>query len=253
VIILRVAICRLCERDKKLVKAHIIAEAFFRRGRLGDEMLRLVSNAPETYPKRAPIGVYDQNILCDECEPKFGNWDTYAQQVLTEPPCGNPHRHTDGSIVAWTIPEYDYAALKLFAVSVLWRASVSTHAFFERVHAGPFEADARQMILDANAGPPEQLLAMIARIEGVAGGVLFDPYWLRVEGVNFYMFYLGGNEGGGYQLYIKVDRRPPPENPFGLFALRPHNPLTIIARRSQTSKELRLAGDIVKRKNNRLR
>src|SRR5207245_6293838 len=62
--------------------------------------------------KARSIGVYDTTILCDACEPQFGDWDAYAQRLLTEPPSGNPHRHTDGSIVAWVIAEYDYAALR---------------------------------------------------------------------------------------------------------------------------------------------
>jgi len=42
------------------------------------------------YPTRAPIGIYDPGILCNECEREFSDWDAYAQKVLSEPP-GGPH------------------------------------------------------------------------------------------------------------------------------------------------------------------
>jgi hypothetical protein len=52
--------CKLCGVDKKLVKAHIIPEAFFKPLRSGKNAPLLIR--PGDYVKRAPIGVYDKTI-----------------------------------------------------------------------------------------------------------------------------------------------------------------------------------------------
>jgi hypothetical protein len=55
--------CRLCRQPKKLIQAHVIPEAFFREMRVGDGAPPLLVKTGE-YPRRSPIGVYDQTILC---------------------------------------------------------------------------------------------------------------------------------------------------------------------------------------------
>ena len=47
------AICKLCAKDKPLIKAHIIPEPFFG----GRNDLKLVAQARGVYPRRIPIGV----------------------------------------------------------------------------------------------------------------------------------------------------------------------------------------------------
>ena len=78
--------CCYCRQDKKLIKAHIIPEGFFRRLREEQNPPMMLTNTAGEYPKKMPIGVYDKNILCDECEKIFGVWDEYAQQLLTDEP-----------------------------------------------------------------------------------------------------------------------------------------------------------------------
>ncbi len=71
-------ICQYCGETGKLIKAHVIPAAFFRRLRDGQDPPRLLTNKEKEYPKRMPIGVYDSNILCEACESRFGDWDDYA-------------------------------------------------------------------------------------------------------------------------------------------------------------------------------
>ena len=56
-------ICRGCNQDKKLVKAHIIPESFFRGLRGEKEPAKILSNRKDFYPKKSPIGIYDTEIL----------------------------------------------------------------------------------------------------------------------------------------------------------------------------------------------
>ncbi len=74
--------CRRCAQDRKFVKAHAIPEAFFRVLRAGVETPLLVSGEPGLFRKRAPIGVYDEEMLCEAGEPLFGTIDAYGIEVL---------------------------------------------------------------------------------------------------------------------------------------------------------------------------
>jgi hypothetical protein len=72
----------LCQTEKPLIKAHVIPEGFFRCVGHPSEILELHTNTPGTYPKRAPIGVYDKLILCRACDNVFSPWEQHAQDVL---------------------------------------------------------------------------------------------------------------------------------------------------------------------------
>src|SRR5262245_48953601 len=138
--------CRFCGERSDFIDAHVIPEGFFKRLRDGREIPRLLSNNTEDYPKRAPVGVYDEKILCAGCEPQFGPWDQYAQEVLSEPPRGQVLK-VGKHVVGYELSEaWRYDLLKLFFISVAWRASVSTHDFYKRISLGPFEAAAKVML-----------------------------------------------------------------------------------------------------------
>lgn len=60
--------CKLCNQNKKLVKAHIIPERFFKSIKISEKPLQIYAAKAGTYPKRSHIGLYDPHILCYECE-----------------------------------------------------------------------------------------------------------------------------------------------------------------------------------------
>jgi hypothetical protein len=78
--------CRFCEKESKLIKAHIIPEVFFRLAR-GDDMLTNISTGKR--PQKSPIGAYDKGILCADCEKCFGEADSYTASFLIDPPLGS--------------------------------------------------------------------------------------------------------------------------------------------------------------------
>ena len=97
----------------------MIPAGFFRRIDDGNGTLRLLSESEEQYPKRSPIGVYDSTILCEFCEPLFGDWDNYAQELLTEEPKDSMRIVENGQLGGYEVKEYRYDLLKLFFISVL--------------------------------------------------------------------------------------------------------------------------------------
>jgi hypothetical protein len=221
----------------KLVKAHIIPEAFFRALWEGGETPLLVSGNASEFIKRAPIGVYDEGILCEACEAKFSRVDSYGVEVLLNrfDELFAPIEHTD-TIVAYQAKGIDQKLLLQFLIATLWRASVSTHRYYNRVDLGPYELIARQSILDAQNDLPILFGAVLSRWtvdqkhDHSASG-LMNPFREKWDGVNAYRFYFGLTVG-----YIKVDPRPFPK-PLSELALQAQPHVSVVTRSFSKSKD----------------
>jgi hypothetical protein len=83
-----------------------------------------------TFPKKTPVGVYDTKLVCRICEDKFGDWINYAQQLLQDEPLNGKKLFVGLQLIGYELPKFNYAKLKLFFVSLLWRASESSHPFY---------------------------------------------------------------------------------------------------------------------------
>ena len=170
--------CRLCEGEvSALVKAHVVPRSFFE---INPALAapRLVTNTPEVYPKRVPIGVYDETIVCERCEARFSPYDDYAARLLLHhagefEKILNPET---GQLGGYLIREYDYRLLKLFFVATLWRASAASQEFFSRVRLGPFEARAKEMLLKDDPGDPQEFGTLLLAWDDVDYPVMMDPF-----------------------------------------------------------------------------
>ena len=230
--------CRLCLQDKKLIKAHIIPEGFFRLLRDGNIAPEMHSNTPGSIPKRMQVGTYDSTILCSECDQKLAPWDDHGQQVLI-------HRFSEavkislqGKTVAWKLEEFDYRRLKLFFMSVLWRASVSKQTFYKRISLGPIEDRLRTMILNEDPGDSQDFAVVLARFEEVQITAMLDPHPAKYDGISFCRFYLSG-----FVAYIKVDKRPPPSF-LEEFHLQEDRPLIVLVRSLRNTPDGRIMGKL---------
>src|SRR4051812_28886671 len=115
--------CRLTGIEAPLVKAHIIPQSFYALRRDQQNSFLLLQSEVQHYPKRAPIGIYDQTILSLEAERLFSDVDDHACEVLIK---GIPNRtpiNESPSPLGFTLAGCDYRKMKLFFVSLLWRAS----------------------------------------------------------------------------------------------------------------------------------
>ena len=142
-------------------------------------------------------------------------------------------------VAGYEISEWRYDLLKLFFVSLAWRASVSTHRMFARIRMGPFEADARELLGRSDPGSAEDFAVTLAKFDNRFGSAILDPHHERPEGINYLRFYLGT-----FVAYIKADRRPSPK-PFSQFSLTPGQPLKIIGRDIWKSQEVSIRRDIL--------
>jgi hypothetical protein len=230
--------CRLCQKNDKLVKAHVIPEAFFRELReVGGETPIIISSGSQEFPKRAPIGVYDSTILCAECEKRFGVPDEYAVKVFRDgfDKTFIPMRHND-RVIAYQSGSVDQGLLEKFLVATLWRASVSTHPFYSKVTLGPVEQIAQSVFLDQAPDERHRFATVLSRWEAgeespTITWTMLSPFRERWSGISAYRFYFGRTTA-----YIKVDNRPY-RSPLRDLAVGVAQELTVVARDLESSKD----------------
>ncbi len=231
--------CKLCLEDKPLIKAHIILRSFFEAMGPDSKLARLRSNKVGTHPARCPIGIYSTDILCESCERIFSPWDTYAISLLVKGATERRVQDDDQNPIAFQYDSFDYAKLKLFFLSVLWRADASTHRFFAKVKLGPHEPVLREMIRTGNPGDSEDYAITLAKFDHVVGKAILDPHRERYDDVNYIRLYLAG-----YVAYVKVDSRPAP-GLFGRLKMDASAPLVVVLRNLARSPDLRIIKSIV--------
>ncbi len=184
--------CRLCLKDRDLRDSHIIPEFLYRpgydeKGRM--EILRRTS--PHTrYIQKG----FREKLLCSDCEGLFANRyeDYFAKLWYIQKPIP---RSTNLELIE--LNGIDYSLFKLFHLSVLWRASVSTLEQFSRVQLGPHTERVRAMLINEDPGLASefQVFAAVVLFPGtreVLEGIISSPTAQRFEGRRIYMFLFGG-------------------------------------------------------------
>lgn len=226
-------ICAYCLLPGKLVDSHIIPKAVcIAPG--ATEPARIISDIDYFYPKRSHTGIYDQ-FLCSEHEQKFALWDDYGAKMLLSDGW-RPILIKDawGSELGYQLPNVDYIKLKLFFLSVLWRASVAKHDFFSAVNLGPHEEKIFAALKSNDPGDWDFLPVGVGLFNILRGAVMLNPHTTRHEstGINHVMLYLEN-----FTLIFKVDSRPLPADDEPLFFHR-DQPLTILKQAFKNSREL---------------
>jgi hypothetical protein len=213
--------CSLCDKEKSLVRSHIIPQWVFRHD-LSDETLSkhviCMSNDPKSNAvtlSPGAVGEYDPNILCSECDNKFSAWEQHFKEQIFEridlfQTCpGKPAL----PILAYVADGFDYQKIKLFFLSMLWKASISSHPFFSLVKCDDrCEAELKTALKDSNAGDVEYFSVFGQRycdthLTRVPPDSILSPVLVQRNEVYFYKFNFLN-----FQFLIKVDERNTPEN-----------------------------------------
>lgn len=224
--------CKLTGGKGKPIKAHIIPKAFFELPPQTEGACKLLSNTSGTFPKKVPAGIYDSTLVTQEGEDIFDAGDNYASQLLLSNTIVFDEIAKQGRLAGWQLATYNYSLLKIFALSILWRAHASSHPAFSKVQLGPHEPIIRNLLLTNNAGEPDQYSVIISKwIDDEFGPVFMDPFSEKYDGINFYRVYCGR-----YVFSIKVDAAPT-QGSFREMQLMPERRLIIIARNLKQSKE----------------
>ena len=237
-----ILVCKLCGQEKKLVVAHIIPRSFYDPLREGGQIPVIITDQPGVYIQKSRTGVYDREILCGACERKLSAWDDYAYKFLM----GNVSDHAyimhRDKRVAYNLGRCDYNKLKLFFMSVLWRAGASKQPFFKNVQLGPYNEDLRARILAADPGRVEDYAVALSRFDAPPPNVgMLNPCRNEYGGVNHYQLYLGG-----YMAIVKVTNKKPPEF-FECLYIAPGTDVIVLILEFETSKEFQVMANVVKR------
>ena len=182
--------CALCHEDRELRRSHIIPE--FLHAAMYDETHRFwVVSADESQRNAIKQKGEWERLLCEACEDKFGKVERYASLILKG---GLPFKaNRDGNLIF--IEGIDYSKFKLFQLSILWRASVSSRPLFEEVTLGPYEEQARQLLLRDDPGDPTEFGCVmwgITLVPGKTPGLIMQPVKARIGNLITYKFVFGG-------------------------------------------------------------
>ena len=196
------------------------------------------SNINGVFPKRSPIGIYDKSILCEKCDKYIGLWDGYAQQLLIQDFSEELAVQKGNTKAAYKIDNFDYKQLKLFFLSILWRASISSQPFYSRIQIGSHERILKEMITAEDPGEPYDYAVSLAKFSDPSVNAMLDPHKKSFDGINYCQFYITG-----FVLYIKVDKREPPDFLKEL-CLKRDPPFWIILRDLNKSKDGKIIKEI---------
>lgn len=131
------SICKLCLVEKELIKRSHLFPNFMYKG-IGDDKNRMyvLSSSTPFQKKVVQSGAYEESILCADCDnnilsklERYANNTFYSQPYRTNIENFEQITNVHG-INAIRCKNIDYSTFKLFLQSLIWRASISTHDFF---------------------------------------------------------------------------------------------------------------------------
>lgn len=209
-------ICKLCNKDKELVRSHIIPKSFFASLKDDTNETILVYDKHNSYPKRIPKGFYDESLLCHECECKFKEFDQYAKELLLDSEILFS-KDTRFLTPLWALPKYNYFKLKLFFISLLWRASASQHIYCNKVKLGHLECRVKNMFEILEPGSPEEFPIFLIKYNPNNPKIMIEPYAVILDDIKYFVFnlknYFAYINVSGYQssthfqhLYLEPDK-----------------------------------------------
>lgn len=129
--------CKFCRKVKKLIKAHILPQAFV-RNKVKEYEYDLIEVAKDKNNKEKrkgdgyrvdkygtvliqSNGYFDSNILCEDCDKKFGKCENKLIRFLAD--------STD-------VNKYDYKGISPAIKGILWKAHITTNQEFSFVNLG---------------------------------------------------------------------------------------------------------------------
>lgn len=198
-------ICHWClEENPKFADSRIIPKSFFNHD--GENDRKIVSY--KNFPKRRPVGSYDGNILCVDCEKDFQDIDSQAAKILLQDfedkliPFGDKKDE-----IAFQIDGKYKEPIKRFLIYTLWKASVSSLKEFKNINLGAFENKIKQAIIDGTIFKDHEYSFSAFRVEKSSGNIYPRKLNKRgFSGLNYYEL-----DFANFIFNIKIDSRITPE------------------------------------------
>ena len=182
--------CKLCLQNLELAHSHVFSEFLYEHAYDEKHRYMSVSTHPRQKPKLVQVGLREY-LLCLDCEKHINSYEKYSANLLRGV---DTYRSLDNQRIV--IPNYDYHLFKLFGLSLIWRAHISSHHFFSAVNLGPHADRIRQMILSNDPGQPREYCFSLLKIDGAltATRMLQAPVKVRFQNHNAYQLMALGFE-----------------------------------------------------------
>lgn len=183
-------ICHLCKNKSELRNSHIIPEFVYKM--LYDDKHKFhVLSTQDKRPRPMEQKGIREKLLCGDCEQKLSVFEKYAREVIL----GGVEITVENKGNLTKISDINYQKFKLFQMSILWRASISSHQMFSRVSLGRHEEIIRKMIHEDDPGNQLDypcLVYGLASDKGIQSNLIDQPRKLKIEGHTTYRFVFSG-------------------------------------------------------------
>jgi hypothetical protein len=183
--------CKLCLNENHLKNSHIIPEYFYKP--LYDKKNRyfVFSNKEGAKTKFEQKGIREY-LLCNNCEIQFSKYERYISLI-------GENKNIKARIIShncYDLEGVDYKTMKLFQLSVLWRASVSSLDFFSEINLNEDEEVLRQMLLVEEPGGFFEYGCQQFEIINDQGefvkDLIYPPVGFEFKGLRYCRFLYGG-------------------------------------------------------------
>lgn len=183
-------ICALCRESRDLRRSHIVPE-FLHRPIYDEQHSVLVMRAGAERARTLRKGLRER-LLCGACEHRLQRLEDQFAREWYQNPALRTFLPADGLTLQVSYPQF-----KLFLLSIIWRASISTLEDFTDVALGPHEEVIRRMLLETDPGTGRDYRVFVGLIRDDNTGLRWDnvllvPLRIRFEGLWAYRLVFGG-------------------------------------------------------------
>ncbi len=230
-------ICKLCKKEKPLIKkSHIIPE--FLHKELYDSKHRLKKfnaigfSIDKTKVSKLPSGEYEGNLLCKACDGELlSQYESYLAKILVNDQIPKDQKvlckkiTNENGVELMQLDNIDYTLFKLALLTILWRSGISSRKTFQNVKLGPYEEKIRKQLLEGAPSHDKNIEINIlswTNDSKMATDVIGQPVRHHKNGKYFYTILL---KGYIIVYYISKDLI---DNVFNDFRLKQDNTITIV-------------------------
>ena len=245
------AICKLCGSLAELRLSHIMPDFYIR----SSESCLKTGSQGQAQPHSFVVNVspdskdgwkqrnnwekqlgWTERLLCHQCEQRFGVHEAAARVFLYGNSPTPLKKQQLGTVLRVSHPDFfeirevqiDYRELKLFQMSLLWRASIAKGSFFRNVHLGEKHERRLEQFL-VNDDPGAELDYPCIMIDLRSPKIEFEGFWREPtacqdedQGQKLYKIVIGG-----YAFMYSVSSHSP-SSQFKSFCAKPNGKMVLL-------------------------
>lgn len=203
-----IGICKLCQKEKRLIKqSHIIPDFMFRKMKQSEKPVMLVNFKDGAMGQswKMQTGIFDKYILCSDCDNGIlGQLDRYLSMLLFDTPQGALEKlntsmevvDADAEFRTLEISNFDYKKLKLGLLSLLWRAHISNNEFYKEISLAEDQAEEVRHMLLSNTVYRESVWKIV--MLGIRNNLGYlipiqtEPYTQAGNNSSYHVFHIHG-------------------------------------------------------------